>query len=183
NRVLGTSTQPGVLQVSRTHARALVHSSIQTVANEARLETFRRMGDVVKGVRQLSTLDSHTTEICIAYANQEWDLEGKPLGRTSLPFNGGPPRHWNCRSVLVPILKTFRELGLRIPELPRLFPRFASEGGPTNLTMKQWLKTRTPEQLDEQLGRGRAKLFRAGKITTQQLLDLRGNPLTVAQLN
>jgi hypothetical protein len=32
------------------------------------------------------------------------------------------------------------------------------------------------------LGKGRAELWRDGKITLQQLLDQRGNPLTLQQL-
>jgi len=181
-RVLGTPIAPGVLKTSKANARSLVHASIQQVANEARLETFKSMGDIVKGVRQLSTLDSHTTEICIAYAGAEWNLSGVPMGRTRLPFNGGPPRHWGCRSVLVPVTKTFRELGIARPEVGRLNPRYASADGPTDVTMRQWLDSRTVEQLNDQLGKGRAKLFRAGKITLQDLVDGRGNPLTLAQL-
>lgn len=179
-RVAGSSTRSGVMDVARSNARSLVQSSIQQVANDARLETFRKNRDVIKGVRQLSTLDSHTTEICIAYADGEWDLDGEPLGDTELPFNGGPPRHWGCRSVLVPITKTFKELGLGIPEFGR--PQQATAGGPTSLTLHQWLDTRTKEELNDQLGVGKADLYRKGKISLQQLLDQRGNPLTLKQL-
>lgn len=182
SRLIGTPITPGVLKVSKANAKSLVHASIQKVANDARLATFRQMGDIVKGVRQLSTLDSRTTDICLAYASKEWDLSGVPMGRTRLPFNGGPPRHWNCRSVLVPITKTFRELGISMPELGRIAPRYASADGPTDLTMRQWMESRTREQLDDQLGKGRAKLFRAGKITLTDLVDGRGNPLTLEQL-
>lgn len=169
-----------VVGVSKRNARSLVHTSIQSVANATRLETFKANDDVVKGVRQLSTLDSHTTEICIAYAGKEWDLEGNPIRGTKLPFNGGPPRHWNCRSVLTPITKTFRELGIDIDE-PLRGVRASAEG-PTRMTMKQWIDSRTVEQLDEQLGKGRARLYRNGTITLNQLLDLKGNPLTLTQL-
>lgn len=182
SRITGTPQSPGVMKISKAQARTLVHASIQQVANDSRLETFRNMGDVVKGVRQLSTLDSRTTPVCIAYSGGEWDLAGKPMGRTRLLFNGGPPRHWNCRSVLVPITRTFRELGIAIPEVGRVAPRYASADGPTDLTMRQWLKTRTKEQLDDQLGVGRARLFREGKITLQELVDMSGRPLTLAQL-
>lgn len=182
NRVAGGIATPGVMKISKAQARTLVHASIQQVANEARLETFRNMGDVVKGVRQLSTLDSRTTPICVAYAGGEWNLQGKPIGRTRLPFNGGPPRHWNCRSVLVPITKTFRELGISMPEVGRIAPRYASADGPTDLTMRQWLKSRTKEQLAEQLGVGRASMFRRGEITLQELVDMKGRPLTLKQL-
>lgn len=180
-RVSGSATSPGVLKTSKNNARTLVHASVQTVAAEARRETIMTNPDVVKGIEQVSTLDSHTTDICIAYSGKRWDLDHKPLGH-NLPYNGGVPRHWNCRSVEIPVVKTFRELGIDMDEVPP--PIRASTGGPVRgtMTMHQWLKSRTREQLDEQLGKGRAELFRSGKITLSQLLDLRGNPLTLAQL-
>ena len=169
-----------VMDVSASNARSLVHSSIQTVANEARRETFKKNDDVVVGVEQVSTLDGHTTEICIAYDGAQWDLDGNPIGGNDLPYNGGAPRHWGCRSVEVPITKTFRELGIDVAE--PLAGLRASAEGPTSMTMKQFLDSRTKDQLDDQLGVGRAELFRSGVITRSQLLDLRCNPLSLSQL-
>ncbi len=90
---LGTA---GIMETSRANARALVHTSIQQVSNDARFATFQANDDIVKGVTQLSTLDSHTTKICIAYSGASWDLNGKPINGTTLAFNGGTPRHWNA---------------------------------------------------------------------------------------
>lgn len=115
--VLGRGPGQGILEVSRRNAAALVQTSVQTVANAARLESFAQNADVIKGVKQISTLDSHTTNICIAYSGMAWDLEGKPIQGNKLAFNGGPPRHWNCRSLLVPMTKSFKELGIDIPEI------------------------------------------------------------------
>lgn len=168
----------GVMEIPKANARSLVHSSIQTVANAARFETFRKNSDIVAGVRQVSTFDSHTTDICIAYDGGMWDLDGEPLGDTDLPFVNdegaltGTPRHWGCRSVLVPI--THRVAGMKEP------PPVQRPGGATS--MDDFLDSRTDEQLDEQLGPGRAQLYREGKITRQQLLDLSGNPMTTTDL-
>jgi hypothetical protein len=86
----------GIFDVSRRNASALVHTSIQQVANDARLATFKANDDIIKGVRQLSTLDSHTSTVCVSYSGASWDLEGNPINGTILPFNGGTPRHWNA---------------------------------------------------------------------------------------
>lgn len=185
NRVAGTLTQPGVIDVSKRNAQALVHSAIQSVANAARRETFEQNSDVIKGIRQVSTLDGHTTTICIAYSGAEWDLQTKkPIGRTTLPYNGGVPRHWGCRSVEVPITRTFRELGLDIPELVLPPMQRASVDGPVPVTMTfgHFLRKKGADFQNEVLGKGRAELWRKGKISLAQLLDLKGNPLTVAQL-
>lgn len=181
-RVAGRRGHPGIMDISRTHARGLVHTSIQEAASEARMETFRKNADVITGIRQVSTLDSHTTEICIAYDGAEFDLDGEPLEGTDLPYNGGVPRHWGCRSVEVPITKSFQDLGLDIPE-PGGGER-ASADGPVkaSTTFEQFLERMGKDFQDETLGPGRAQLWRDGTITLQQLLDLNGNPLSLEEL-
>jgi hypothetical protein len=78
------------------------------------------------------------------------------------------------------VTKSYRDLGIPIDEMPRGLR--ASVNGPTGHTFESWLESRTAEQQDEQLGAGRAGLWREGKITLQQLLDMRGNPLSAQQL-
>lgn len=167
---------------TQANIAALVQTSVQTVANEARMQTFKQNADIVDGVQQVSTLDSHTTDICMAYSGAEWNLEEDPINDTTLPFNGGPPRHWNCRSVLVPITKTFAELGIDAPEFSK--GQRASADGPIDgaTSFDSFLERKGKAFQDEALGVGRAQLWRDGKITLSQLLDQRGNPLSLAQL-
>lgn len=183
-QVVGSKGQdPGILAVSKREARALVHTSIQTVANQSRMEVFQaNSGDngPVRGYRQISTLDSHTTVICMAYDMKTWDLEYHPVGH-NLPYNTGCPRHFGCRSVIVPWLKTYRELGLDIDEIEST--RASMDGQVSDrLDFGEWLKGKSQAFQDEKLGPGRADLWRRGVITLSDLLDLRGNPLTLEQL-
>jgi len=171
---------PGIMETSRRGATALVHTSIQSVANDARLAAFRANSDVIKGVRFLATLDSHTSLTCMAHSGAEWDLEGNPLN-TTLPF-ASPPLHFNCRSVLVAITKTYREMGIDIPEAPP--GTRASDLGqiPAGTTFEDFLGRHDAAYVDDLLGPGRAKLWRDGKITLQQLVGGDGRPLTLKQL-
>lgn len=180
--VLGRGPGQGILEVSRRNAAALVQTSVQTVANVARLESFAQNADVVKGVKQISTLDSHTTDICIAYSGMAWNLEGKPIQGNKLAFNGGPPRHWNCRSLLVPMTKSFKELGIDIPEMKKSTRASADGQIAAKTTFDAFLTRKGKTFQDEILGPGRAQLWRDKKITLQQLLDLHGNPLSLAEL-
>ena len=176
---LGTT---GIMDISRRNASALVHTSIMQVSGDSRLATFRANSDIVKGVRQLSTLDGHTSQICIAYSGASWDLAGRPILGTKLPFNGGTPRHFNCRSVLVPITKTYRELGLDIDEIPT-GTRASDEGQiRADITFSEFLKDKPKVFVDDLLGKGRAELWRKGTITLQDLLGQDGRPLTLKQL-
>ena len=181
-RIAGGKGQAGIMDLAKQNAEALVRTSVQTVASEARLETFKHNKDVVKGLEQVSTLDGRTTEVCVAYSGAQWDLHGNPINGHTLPFNLGVPRHWNCRSVLVPITKTFKELGINFPEASKGSRASIDGQVSADTTFDSWLSRRTVAQQDEQLGKGRAQLWRNGTITLQQLLDQRGNPLSLVEL-
>lgn len=167
---------------SKRGAAALVQSSVQTVANAARLETFRANSGVVKGVRQVSTLDGKTTPTCVAYDGAEWDLDGNPINGNDLPFNSGPPRHWNCRSVLVPITKTYRELGLDVDEIDKSTRASIDGQQQGGVTFSQFLEGKSEAFQNELLGTGKAQLWRDGKITLRDLLDQTGRELTLDEL-
>ena len=171
----------GVMEKSEREAFALVHTSVMQVSNDAKLETFRENSDIVKGLRQLSTFDSHTTKICIAYSGAEWNIDGNPINGTTLPFEGGCPRHWGCRSTIVPITLTYRELGIDIDETKGTR---ASDMGQieSDTTFSEFLKRHDDNYADDLLGPGRAKLWREGKITLTDLMGQHGRPLTLSQL-
>jgi len=180
----------GFMQATRANVAALVQTSVQTVANAARMDTFEANDDVIKGLRQLSTLDSHTTPVCVAYSGAEWkmDEERTPVAPNKLPFISpkgaatGTPRHWNCRSLMVPVTKTFRELGIDLPEFPGTTR--SATGGPVaaDMTFDAFLKRKGDAFADDLLGPGRAQLWREKKITLTQLLDQNGRPLTLKEL-
>ncbi len=178
----------GVMEVARNNAAALVQTSVQAIANQSRMDTFEANADVIKGYRQLSTLDGHTTLECIAYSGAEWDIKKQPIAPTTLPFVSpkgsisGTPRHWNCRSLITVITKTFRELGLDIPEF--LPTTRSATGGPVSAALEfgAFLTRKGKAFTDDLLGPGRADLWRARKITLPQLLDQTGRPLTLEQL-
>ena len=172
---------PGIMDVSRRNASALVHTSIQQVSNDARMATFKENSDVVKGMRQLSTFDSKTSEICMSYSGAEWDLDGVPINGNTLPYGGGCPRHFNCRSLTVPITLTFKELGLDVPEVKGTR---ASDLGQikSDTTFDEFLKRHDAAYQDDLLGPGRAKLFRDGKLTMSDLMGQHDRPLSLKQL-
>ncbi len=183
SRIVGKGGEPGVMGVARRHAAALVQTSVQSVANGARRATFEANPDVIKGLKQVSTLDSHTSLVCISYSGCEWNLDYEPIGENQKPFNGGTPRHFNCRSVEIPLTKTFAELGFKNVKEPGAGQR-ASELGPidANTSFDDFLKRRGKAYQDEMLGEGRADLWREGKITLRDLVSAEGRPLSLGEL-
>ena len=180
-RVRGDAENTGVVGQTRAQAAALVQTTITGASNEARMEAFRSNSDILRGVQQVSTLDERTTDICAAYDLAAWDLDGTPIDGTTLPFNGGPPRHWNCRSTLAPIVKSSEELGTNVEIAPG--KRASMDGAVGDkVSFGDWLETKSKAQQDNILGEGRADLWREGKITLRDLVDQSGRPLTLDEL-
>ena len=220
-RVRGTAARgfkDGIMQAARHEAEALVRTSVMQVSNEAYRAMYKGNGDIVKGYAQLSTLDSRTTVICISYSGKSWKLDGTPIGH-KLPFKRGPPRHWSCRSVMIPILRSWQALsrtdairtgtetgGGRPTSITRFFNQRLKAKGFSDLEIDQikmdtrasmdgqvagdisfdsWLKKKekqSPGFAAGLLGKGKADLWRRGKITLEELIDFRGNPLTLEEL-
>lgn len=178
-RIAGRRGQPGVMDVSRKNAMSLVATSVQTVANAARLESFKANSDVISGLVWITALDGHVCPACAARADMEWTMTGhEPVGHV-IPF-AVPPIHFGDRCILVPRTKTFKELGIDLPEYqpPRASVRGVQAGG---TTFRDFLK-RNPDIAAEVLGAGRLDLWSRGKISLQDLVSAAGNPLSVEQL-
>lgn len=184
SRIVGKSGNPGVMETVKRNAASLVQTAVQSVANNARRETYKANPNLVKGLEQVSTLDSHTSLTCVSYSGCQWDLNFKPIGpkEKRLPYNSGTPRHFNCRSTEIPILKTLRELGIDVDE-PKGTTRASSDGQiAVDTTFDGYLKRKGKAYQEEVLGPGRADLWRAGKITLRDLVNNEGRPITLEAL-
>jgi len=100
-----------------------------------------------------------------------------------LPWGGGPGNlHWGCRSTSAPVLKSFRELGFDIDEMTDTTRSSLDGQIAQDTSFEGWLSKRTDAEQDENLGVGRAKLWRDGKISFRDLMDANGRPLTLMEL-
>jgi SPP1 gp7 family putative phage head morphogenesis protein len=170
----------GELGVSRRHARTVAHTALQHVAHVARAETMQANAEILEGYRWVSTLDSKTSELCQSLDGQVFELGEGPM----------PPAHPNCRSTVVPVTKTFRELGLDLDEPPAGTRASvgASGGGqvPARLTYFEWLKAQPQDFVEEALGPTRAKVFLDGGISAEEFAKLQlgrnFEPLTIEQM-
>ena len=175
--------EQGILKASAANARALVHSSVQAVANAARLASFQQNADLIECLVWLSTLDSHTCLLCAMRDLQEYTLDGQePINHTH-EWAGGPGAiHFSCRCVLSTRTKTFAELGIELDE-PGDSTR-PSDGGAVSSKMNfaSFLASKDKAWRAEYLGPGRAEMYEAGKITLNDLMNLKGRKLTLEEL-
>lgn len=178
--------EPGIMETTRRNARALVHSSIMQAANDSRYATFKKMARFALGVQWLATLDGITCPICVALDGEMWDFDGAPIKGATIEWQGTPPKHWSCRCVLtlVPKRDALEAAMPGITEELEARGGRASSLGPTgaDTSMTGYLRRAPRAQVEEQLGKGRADMFLAGKLTLRDLVTGTGRPLTLKEL-
>ena len=113
-RIRGTAVakyKDGIMSVSKNQADSLARTSMASVANQVREETYLANQDVLQGVQFLAVLDNNTSELCKAYSGDKWIFT--PSGYKNI--EGGheyrqPPLHFNCRSTMLPLIKDAKDL-------------------------------------------------------------------------
>lgn len=162
----------GLLDIDRRHVQAVVRTAIKHTANFANDRFYQTNDSLIKGLRWTSTLDSRTSSICQS-------LDGKIY-----PVDSGkrPPAHWNCRSVMTPVIKSWKELGIDAEEFPAGTRSSLDGQVPASLNYSQWLKKQSQSRQNEILGSTKAKLFRDGGLEVSNFVSRAGHTYTLAEL-
>ena len=169
-----------VMDISRRNAASLVQTSVATVANDARFETYKANDEFIDRYVWITALDTRVCKLCIARADKAWKPDGTPIGH-SIPFTN-PPIHFRDRCLLVGEPKTFKQLGLDIDE-PPVGTRASMDGQVSaNTTFESFMKRKGEGFQNKVLGKGRVKLWKDGKIDLEELINGDGNPLTITEL-
>lgn len=147
----------GILAIVNRDAEAVVRTAVQHASSQARQITWESNGDVVQGVRWVSTLDSRTTQQCRSLDGRRFAIDKGPR----------PPIHIRCRSTTVadidPEFAFLREGATR-----------SSVGGQVDadLTYYEWLKRQPADFQNSAIGPTRAKLLRRGGLTAERFAEL-----------
>ncbi|MDG6370825.1 minor capsid protein [Glaesserella parasuis] len=169
-----------LMNTSRRHAETLVITAVAKVADKAHQALRDENLDILAGEKHLSTLDTRTSTVCQLRDGLMWDLDRKPIDH-DVPYQR-PPLHPRCRSILQLVTKSWKELGIDAEEMPS--STRASQDSPVSeqINYENWLKSKSPEQQDQVLGKGKSDLWRRGVITFADMLDQSGRPLTLKDL-
>lgn len=162
----------GALDTTTREAEAVVRTAAAHVSGSARQATFEENSDVVSGSTWVATLDHRTCPVCAGLDGKFFKL-GEPI-----PY----PAHWGERCSLSPVLKTWREMGIDIDELPASTRASADGQVPQPVTYGEWLKGQAAAVQDEVLGPVRAQLFRDGELSIDRFADERNRLMTLDQL-
>lgn len=170
-RILGYRFTGGVLETTTREATALVRTAVNDVSNVAAFNTYAANDGITSEYEYTATLDSRTTLICAS-------LDGRRF-RYDDPKAKRPPQHWQCRSIIVPVVDWGR-LGLTPPDAGTR----ASAGGQVSADTKyeDWLRAQPQSVQSEILGPSRARLFRDGKVSLREMVKSDGRRVRLDQL-
>lgn len=161
----------GVLGRNDQNAKTIIRTSMQHVANTARMATWDENSDIFDGYTIVATLDSRTTIKCRSLDGKQFEFGKGPI----------PPLHPNCRSTTVPLIKS-KYLDSSEEKTRSSEDDYVNQ----KLTYYEWLKSQPSNFQNKALGNTRAKLFRDGGIDAEEFarLNIGRNfePLTLKEM-
>ena len=173
--IRGTKTQnyaDGLMQGPRYHVEGMVRTAINHMSNFTAQRFYEANDSILKGWRFVATLDGRTSITCSALSGNMYPIGSGPM----------PPRHISCRSASVPVVKSWRELGVDLDEIP-VGTRASLDGQiSSDITFTDWLKRKPASFQDEILGATRGKLFRANEITLDKFANNKGKVYSIQEL-
>jgi len=174
NNVLKTT------KLTENQAKALTRTSITSTQTAALKKVTEVNSHVIKGYIFTAVLDSRTSPICSYHNGKIYDVNDSR-------FN--PPLHWNCRSSLVPVLKSKEELQkettnrLNKTNLAKKKEESLSGIAPKIEAYGAWLKRQAFDIQSKLLGgMDQANLFRQGKLKAEQYVTPKGKALSIQAL-
>ncbi len=193
-----------VMRGSEAEAITMSRTWTHDVANRANARLYEENKDVLIGVEWSAVLDNRTCPRCGPLDGQRWYFEPGDTQRGMDEIPAGvsgqrPPRHPRCRCELLPLTKSWAALAGVEDEadLKKIEDRFRpytvregqvgrggakiKEVGQHRGDFESWIKQH-PDLLRDQVGATRFKMLQDGKLKYKDLIDERGNFLTLKEL-
>ena len=186
-RVQGTKAAgyaDGALGSAGKDLSAVVKSTVSHYAATARELTGQANADLIKAREWLSTLDNHTSPMCIIRDKKRYtmDKSPKPIGH-QVPYGAGPGKlHYGCRSTETWVTKTYAEMGIPIGEVPEGLRASMSGQVSAEMSYGKWLERQEPWIQDEVLGTTRAQMLADGKVKVSDFFTDKGEWITLDKL-
>ena len=168
---------------NRRDMGTLVRTYIQSANIGAQEAVYKKNEDVIKGYRRRETLDNRTCQTCALADGLVYKVGEE---RPSLPA------HPRCRGLYLPVLKTWRELGIDIDELEEVARPWVMrdkqgriiDNGFVKGSFEDFFKGLSEEkQALTSIGPVRSRLLRQGSIKWRDLIDKKtGLPHTLEEL-
>lgn len=174
-RIRGTKAAQytdGLMETSRRNIEAIVRTAVNHTQNYTKQQFYKANEDIVKQWEFVAVLDGRTTVTCASLSGKTYPIGEGPM----------PPRHWNCRSVAVPVTKSMRELGLDIDDFSASTQASMDGQVAADLNYSEWLRGKPAKFQDEVLGKTRAEIFREKGVGVDRFTNDKGRVYTLDEL-
>lgn len=164
----------GLMEAPRQHIEGMVRTAVNHMANVTQQRAYAANADIVKGWLFHATMDGRTSITCASLNGKVFKIGEGPV----------PPRHINCRSAATAVLRSYRELGIDIPEVVVQGKTRASLDGqiPAETSFSDWLRRKPAGFQDQILGVTRGRMFRENGIDVDRFTNNKGVVYTLDQL-
>ena len=165
------SGDTSLLSIQAASAERMVRAVVMHTMNTARMELYKANSNIIKAVQYVATLDTKTCPVCGTLDGKVWDLDEQ---------HPTPPMHYNCRCVIAPITKSWRELGIDKDEIPPTVRSSMNGYVPETIDYKEWLAKQSEKTQAEILGPTRLKMYKQGLSIEKMVRN--GKTLTIEEL-
>jgi hypothetical protein len=160
----------------------------QSMAVKAQKDVYNANKSIVQRVEWSAILEGGNTSTgrgtcprCISLDGSIWGIDEE---------HPNCPLHARCRCLLLPVTKTWKEMGFDIPEMEKQYsPWFIKddkgnkiEKGRTDQTYHEWFMSRDKTFQNNAIGPIRAGLVRDGKLKLTELVDQQGMLIPIKDL-
>lgn len=177
---------PETMDLLKRDAITLTRTYIATINNNAAYNVYKANSDIIKQEEWNATLEisGRGSSTCLRCAG----LHGRRYNINEPHIR--PPLHPRCRCVMLPITKSWRELGLDIDDIQQAANTYSVrtpvnidagrrgtilEAGQFRGSFEEFLESQPAKYTEELLGANRARFLREGKIKFQDLVDENGD--------
>jgi SPP1 gp7 family putative phage head morphogenesis protein len=167
-------------KITEHQAKTLTRTSITSTQTQALNQVMDANSEVLEGYMFTAILDARTSPICSHHNGRVYKLD---------EMQYRPPLHWNCRSSMVPVVKSkeqldavksknIKERGLKNMQSADL------DGNPSRIkTFGEWLRRQPTDTQSKILGGERqATLFQKGRLRAEEFVSPEGKALSIRGL-
>lgn len=166
-----------VTGITETQARTLVVTNMSHAETLIKEKVAEANKDLVSGLIFTAILDGRTSTICSS---------NDGLFQSINNIKVRPPLHYNCRSKLVPMLRSKDQLlanGVSPTKLDAQEPGYFTGELPSKETFSDWLRRQTTADQARHLGsEEKAALFQQGTLPVGEFFSVSGSPIGIATL-
>lgn len=167
-------------KITEHQAKTLTRTSITSTQTQALNSVMEANKEILDGYMFTAILDSRTSPICTHHNGKVYPIDD---------VRYRPPLHWNCRSSMVPVVKSKEDLKqVKSKNIkPRNLGKMHSadlDGRPSKIkSYGEWLRRQASDVQVKLLGGERqALLFQKGRLKAEEFVSPQGKALSIRGL-